>query len=389
MQRNRIPNKDNKWKHMDTFFWHRSLSRLLIALIFCGASAMSGAQDRLSLAPVNSYRAEQTLLLDVARSQDRLVVVGDQGTLLLSQDMGHSWQQIALPFSSMLTAVTFTENQTGWLVGHDGLLARSLDAGESWQQVMDGDRINSMRLDAVQRRYSALEQRSAAAPDDEELLDQLDSLSYQLDDAQVAIEEGPTTPMLDVWFLDNRRGFALGGYGILLRTTDGGDSWHYWGDRLPNPDSFHLNSIVSDSHGSLYIAGEAGFLVRSDDAGEHWYALETPYDGSFFAITAYQNRLYLMGLRGHLLVSDNGDDWRSLETGYHATLNGFAQTDEQLLLVGHGGQLLMSQDGERFKAVSSGGRRSFSTGIGTAEGWLLVGEGGLLRVSSEQGDHNG
>ena len=32
-------------------------------------------------------------------------------------------------------------------------------------------------------------------------------------------------PLLDVLFLDNRRGFAIGAYSLALQTDDGGETW--------------------------------------------------------------------------------------------------------------------------------------------------------------------
>jgi len=374
---------------MESCHWLRRVTAALIFSLLILTTHAVSAQDRLSLEPVLSSRAQQSLLLDITRSDNRLVAIGDQGTVLLSDDEGSSWQQRSIPFSVMLTAVTFSTSQNGWIVGHDGLLARSQDAGLSWQTVIDGAQINQLRLARVQQNYALLEQDVAAQPDNEALIDQLDELSYSLEDAEVAVEEGPTTPLLDIWFRDSNLGFALGGYGLLLKTSDGGENWQYWGDRLPNRDGFHLNSMTSDHLGRIYIAGEAGLLLRSDDAGESWVALDVPYDGSFFALTEYRNRLYLTGLRGNLFVSDDGESWSSLDTGYRATFNGAVSSTDELLLIGHGGRLLSSTRGDLFDVLESGGRRSFSTGIEIPGGWLLVGEGGVHKLVVKQGDDNG
>lgn len=374
---------------MESCHWLRRVTAALIFSLLTLTTHAVSAQDRLSIEPVLSSRAQQSLLLDITRSDSRLVAVGDQGTVLLSDDEGGSWQQVTVPVSVMLTGVTFSTPQNGWIVGHDGLLARSQDAGQSWQQVMDGTRINTLRLASAQQNYARFEQRVAAQPDNEALIEQLDELSYSLEDAEIAVEEGPTTPLLDIWFRDSSLGFALGGYGLLLKTSDGGDSWKYWGDRLPNPDGFHLNSMTADHLGRIYIAGEAGLLLRSDDGGDSWVALDVPYDGSFFALTEYRNRLYLTGLRGNLFVSSDGESWRSQDTGYSTTFNGAVSSADELLLIGHGGRLLSSAKGDLFEVLESGGRRSFSAGIDVADGWLLVGEGGVQKLVVKQGDDNG
>lgn len=360
--------------------------RFLLSIIAAAGvliAATPATADRLSAGAIPSYRASQTLLLDIERSGDRLIAAGDHGVIIYSDDDGQQWQQSDTPFSVMITALDFPSAEQGWAVGHDGLIARTRDGGGRWQAVLDGNDINRLRLARLEQLYSAAEARVDAEPDNDALLDRLDSLSFQLEDAQIAMEEGPAIPLLDIWFADQRTGFALGGYGILLRTDDAGDSWQYWGDRLPNPDSFHLNSMTRDHHGALYIAGEAGHIFRSDDGGESWILLDSPYQGSFFAIASQGGRLYLSGLRGHLFTSDNGADWRAVDIPTDKTLNAIIPLDDDVLIVGQGGAVFKGY-GDNFSAVKTGVRRSFSAAVATGQRWFLVGEGGVMTVSATQ-----
>lgn len=356
---------------------------LLLVLVLLGTGApMVFAADRLSTPSISSFRAEQTLLLDISSVGGQLVAVGDQGTVVRSGDHGATWQQLKTPFSVMLTGIFFTNSQYGWLVGHDGLLAKSEDGGVSWHKLLDGDQINQLRLSRLEARVAELRAQLDAQPDSERLAEQLDTTQWQAEDAAAALEEGPSVPLLDIWFADEQRGFALGGYGLLLKTEDGGQSWQYWGDRLDNPDSFHLNAMIADHRGYLYVIGEAGLLFRSIDQGEHWERLDSPYDGSFFAITEYQNNMYLMGLRGHLYRSVDGLEWQPIETGFSASLVGAITSEAELLLLGHGGVVLQSEDGKQFTRIDSGGRRSISAGAGLSGQYVLVGEGGVWALES-------
>lgn len=356
---------------------------LLLAVALVGASiSMVSVADRLSLPALTTFRADQVLLLDVAIAGDQLIAVGDQGTVIRSGDEGQTWQQLQTPFSVMLTSVFFTDAQRGWLVGHDGLLAVTQDSGVSWRKLLDGDQVNRLRLSRLQTTVSELEVQLNGEPENEMLAEQLDTAQWQADDAAAALEEGPSVPLLDIWFADDQRGFALGGYGLLLKTDDAGESWQYWGDRLDNPDNFHLNAMITDHRGYLYIIGEAGLLFRSVDRGEHWQRLDSPYDGSLFAITEYQNNLYLMGLRGHLYRSVDGLEWHIIDTGVNASLVSAIADEDGLVLVGHGGLVLKSRDGQRFSPIDSGSRRSISAGAGLPGKYVLVGEGGVMTLES-------
>ncbi|MDO6564898.1 YCF48-related protein [Amphritea sp. 1_MG-2023] len=363
----------------------RSLIHCFALAVLCGSHGVSAEAiaDRLNTPAFMSSHAEQRLMLDITAQGHQLVAVGDHGIVLRSTDQGQHWQQQATPFSVMLTSIFSTDQQHAWLTGHDGLLAVSHDGGVSWTPSLDGHQINQLRLQRLQANVSALKARVDAEPENALLAEQLDDAAWYADDAAMAVEEGPSIPLLDVWFANRQRGFALGAYGLLLKTDDGGENWVYWGDRLENPDNFHLHAIRLDHRGYLYIAGEAGLLFRSVDGGERWTRIVTPYDGSFFSITEFQQQLFLMGLRGHLYRSEDGLDWQAVNTGDKATLLGAVVDAQKLLLLGQGGLLLQSSDGQHFTRLDSGERRSMSAGVAVDGGYILAGEGGLLSVESE------
>lgn len=353
---------------------------VLTALLLSGSAFAQPSVDRLKTPALQSYRAEQTLMLDIAKRDQQLFAVGDHGVVMRSMDQGQSWQQQSTPFSVMLTAVFFSDAQHVWLTGHDGLLAVSRDGGVTWQTLLDGQQINQLRLHRLQDKVAELQTQLDVAPDNELLAEQFDNAVWSAEEAAVAVEEGPSVPLLDVWFANNQRGFALGGYGLLLKTEDGGQSWAYWGDRLDNPDNFHLNAMLVDHRGDLYIAGEAGLLFHSTDHGDSWTRIDTPYDGSFFSIIEYQQQLFLLGLRGHLYRSDDGQKWQAVNTGFNATLLSAVVAADKLVLLGKGGLILQSSDGQHFTSLDSGGRRSLSAGVAVEDRYILVGEGGLLSL---------
>ncbi|MFP3468218.1 YCF48-related protein, partial [Leifsonia sp. SIMBA_070] len=79
------------------------------------------------------------------------------------------------------------------------------------------------------------------------------------DDAQAFVEEGPTRPLLDVSFHDERSGMAVGAYGLILETDDGGANWRSRVGHLENAFGFHFYDIERLGEAVL-VAGEAGSL---------------------------------------------------------------------------------------------------------------------------------
>jgi photosystem II stability/assembly factor-like uncharacterized protein len=136
--------------------------------------------------------AEKSLLLDGQVIGDRIIVVGERGHILLSEDHGVSWQQQETPTRANLTSVFFIDPASGWAAGHDSVILQSRDGGRHWQEVY-------------------------ADPEDER-------------------------PILDLWFRDMNHGYAVGAYGLFLATEDGGKSWQ--------PLDFNPATLVANGDGA-------------------------------------------------------------------------------------------------------------------------------------------
>jgi photosystem II stability/assembly factor-like uncharacterized protein len=307
----------------------RALLVALLVVVMAPGAGIATAQDAELEVSVMAPLASKSLMLDAVVLDDRLVAVGERGHVLISSDNGASWRQVEVPTRAMLTAVAFVDNEVGVAVGHDSVIIRTTDGGDTWTQV-----------------YSA--------PEDE-------------------------APLFDVWFADADNGFALGAYGSFFRTADGGLTWDF--EPIGDTD-WHLHELARADNGKLYLAAEAGYAYRSDDGGETWIELPSPYEGSYFGVLPLDgDGVLLFGLRGHLFRSDDaGENWQEIPTGTVSLLtNGIQLADGTIVVVGLGGAVLVSTDGgQTFNFHQQPDRLGISTVVETADGSLLmVGEFGV------------
>jgi photosystem II stability/assembly factor-like uncharacterized protein len=167
--------------------------------------------------------------------------------------------------------------------------------------------------------------------------------------------EGPIQeldrPFFDIAFVGPGRGFIVGAYGRMLATADGGESWQSWQDRLPDGAGRHLYGVRGDG-ANVYVVGEQGTLYRSADGGLSFARVHSPYRGSFFGLWPSRGRVLIFGLRGHAFVSDDrGETWHPSRTGTTAHLVAAATLDgsqgPSVLLATQSGDLLLSRDGGR------------------------------------------
>ena len=299
--------------------------------------------------------ADQSMLLDGDSRDGLMAAVGERGHVLISSD-GKQWQQIIVPTRTTLTGVYFLDKMNGWVVGHDAIILRTTNGGKAWQKVHDDP-------------------------------------------------EGQT-PLFDICFRDEKRGIAIGAYGLYLVSEDGGASWEVGEMNVASvkladhsekddvkvaDDDFldlydpHLNSIAIADNGRAYIAAEAGKVYRSDDSGESWLPLATPYIGSFFGVLPVSGDTVLVfGLRGHLFRSeDAGDNWQEIETPTQEMLtNGIAVTEDEIYVTGLGGTILKSNDkGKSFSLLEQDHRNGFTAIIQNSAGELItVGEKGVSQL---------
>jgi photosystem II stability/assembly factor-like uncharacterized protein len=213
----------------------------------------------------------------------------------------------------------------------------------------------------------------------------LDDALFALDDIQAGSANGPSRPLLGVWFKNVNEGWVVGAYGIFLHTLNGGLTWQYVAG-LENPDRLHLNAVLGLTDGSLLVAGEGGRLHRSIDGGEHWTLIESATKASLYKLMAFSDEhLLALGFGGTLLGSDDrGMSWKTLPVPTRNSLYGGSQlADGSLLLTGQSGVLLRSSDGQHFQLWQVPGKKN--SWLGSVEvadkRLLLIGNGGLQIVS--------
>ena len=254
--------------------------------------------------------------------------------MLLSPDQGRSWTQILVPTRALLTGVSFPDAKHGWAVGHDGVILATRDGGQTWVR-QDGGK------------------------------------DWE-------------TIYLDVHFRDATHGFAVGAYGKFMVTTNGGQTWTA---EKPSEEEVHYNRITASPSGYLYLAGEAGLVLVSRDAGKTWLRSDVPYNGSFFgALPLPTGRVVIYGLRGHILRSDDhGGNWSEETNPAEVLIMGGARLAAgAIVLAGQGGNFFISRDDgltfTHWKPAALG--TSVADVIDAGDGAVLtVGEAGAVRVN--------
>ncbi|WP_310462624.1 YCF48-related protein [Sphaerotilus sp.] len=314
---------------------------------------------------------ERSVLQAATMAGARIVAVGERGIVLLSDDLGAHWRQAkGVPVSVTLTAVRFVDANMGWAVGHAGVVLHSVDGGETWVRQTDGLALAKLAVQEAQ-------ERARLAPNDPKV-------ARDLKAAQLLVSDGPDKPLLDLHFSDAKHGFVVGAYNLFFETSDGGATWTSAMGRLDNPKGLHLYAIRAQ-RGAVYIVGEQGLMLRSEDGGKRFEPLVSPYVGSWFTLlTMPDGALLAAGLRGNAYYSrDQGQTWSRIQGAAPVSfICAVALPDGAALLVNQAGQLLTSRTGEPMVDLGAPSLPPLADVLPLpgGAGLLAMGMGGVIRL---------
>ena len=190
-------------------------------------------------------------------------------------------------------------------------------------------------------------------------------------------DAGEDRPLFGVHFFDAHHGVAVGLWSLVLVTADAGATWR---SIAPPPPAgsmkadLNLLGLFADDRGRVYAAAERGMLLRSDDRGASWTYASTGYKGSFWTGLALPGGVLLAaGLRGSLYRSaDDGRSWVRVETGSTSSITAMAVHEDKVVAVGLDGLMLRSSDAGATFSSQVRTDRAALTGVTTTSGGRTV-----------------
>lgn len=283
---------------------------------------------------------------------------------------------------SLLLDVEGLSEQKLVAVGERGHVLISEDNGASWRQVITPTQATLTAVTFIDDHlgYAVGHQQVIL-----KTTDGGESWELQHHDA----EDLAFPALLDVWFRDGAWGLAVGAYGLMLETSNGGKDWSPVDlIELEDPDFGlpHFYGLAFDGRNNrLYMVGELGFLAVSDDFGETWERKDFPYQGSLFNVAvSSKGSIHAMGLRGNLFRStDQGETWEHIKTGTRASINSMVNIggSQQAYFAVDGVILVSNDDGQSVTIKQRNDRSGLMAGVMTGVNQLvIVGEKGAKKV---------
>ncbi len=149
-------------------------------------------------------------LNDIEMVDGKYGYISGYGVVLKTTDSGKNWELLNIQDENF-KAIKANGYDEAWTCGYNGSIHHTNDGGKTWERLRNGN-------DISRKRYH----------------------------------------LLDLVFVNQMEGYAVGEDGVMIYTDNGGRNWMEM-DKFTNA---HLRSIVALRDGSLMVCGDAGSLYR-------------------------------------------------------------------------------------------------------------------------------
>jgi photosystem II stability/assembly factor-like uncharacterized protein len=228
---------------------------------------------------------------------------------------------------------------------------------------------------------------------------------------------------------DGQHAWAVNYLNEILRTTDGGESWHQVENRLSEglwsvdnagPDSVwvvgspgiilrstdggqsfqqQISGVSAWLHGVFFLDSERGWVVggggialKTADGGENWELVVTGVSNDLYSVHFVDSLSgWACGLAGTIIhTTDGGETWQPQDANTRQGLYGiqFVGGDEGWA-VGTGGTICHTTDGGENWELQNSGTSSILYGVSFAnseQAWVVGRDGTILHTSSGGAD---
>jgi photosystem II stability/assembly factor-like uncharacterized protein len=287
------------------------------------------------------------------RPDGSIFAVGSKALLMASTDHGGTWTQQILkerPGSELfqdrdLYSIRFApDGKAGWIVGEEGTVLHSDDGGQTWTPQKAGTTKNLFKVAVVD------DQTAVAVGADGTIVRTTDGGS-----TWETLKSPKMIGLYDVTFTDKNDGWIAGEFSSILHSTDGGKTWNLayggnTGDFTIGP--FFTVVFTNPQHG--IAAGLAGDLLETSDGGKTWKPAKLPdaVPSYVIALNPADNAVWTGGNGGKMFSLNSGGQWKEMPRSTFHDLTDIAFAGKNGVAVGLNGTILLTDDaGEKWQAV--------------------------------------
>ena len=199
--------------------------------------------------------------------------IGEKGKIAATTN-GRDWELQTSKVDNGLKGIYFVNKDVGFAVGANDTILSTTTGGRSWK-IVQGGVIGAVGDDEA-TMYNAIQFIDestgwVAGVHVVPLVSQNSVIQKTMDGGQTweSQETGAEDVLQDIFFLDDKHGWAVGENGLILHTSNGGGKWAVQASGTEET----LRSIrFADKHMGWAVGGDlgVGVIVRTDNGGKDW-----------------------------------------------------------------------------------------------------------------------
>jgi photosystem II stability/assembly factor-like uncharacterized protein len=235
---------------------------------------------------------------------DNWVVFTNESDMLTTADAGVTWDTTSIGTGQSFQAAAFSSKTNGMVMASYG----------QWKTTTDGSTFVNVY------EWPAISFWGLAFPEDGtvmlgawgggEIAKSTDGGSTFSYPDNYASETGEN--IYEMEFLDANTGLIAGGYAMLKKTVDGGDTWVTIDNPMMYESNRHINAMHVAADGTVFVGGSKGDIMKSVDDGDTWTPIENEATQTVYDIHVF----------------DDGQIMASMGSGQFALYNAVTDTFE-------------------------------------------------------------
>lgn len=316
-------------------------------------------------------------------------VIAENSEILKTADGGNTWQSRIVEDIDLIDILTIDIN-TAYVLGRDYsgwsskyIILKTDDGGDNWTQydIATGNSLNCLYFTSKNRGWAAGSSGNIRMTTD-------GGISW----IDKSIRGHQRTPSIFyIHFTDDLNGVIMGyesyNYGFIIgNTADGGNTWNMNFSGLQN----YMYCGEFSSANVYYAAGEAGFVMSTNNYGANWSFPTNTTDASIHALSFIDANIgWAVGTDSSILKTiDGGLTWQKQHFGFSTNFIGVkfndfntgwllgardsynSETRQGLLVTDDGGENWTN----KFSAFEGNPTFSDVHFIDPANGWVITGQ---------------
>ncbi len=296
-----------------------------------------------------SYGYDQNRAVYVADA-NTWYAAGNNGYVVKTADAGDNWTTLSINSGNTTDFVHFVDANTGFIYVGNGQSVKTTDGGANFSSIYEWPGVSFWGLSLPTDDKVVLTGWGGGELSISE--DGGETFSYPSNAAT-----GYTGNIYEAEFVDANTGYIAGGSGFVAKTTDGGASFTNKDNPMAQLSNKHINSLRILANGNILAGGSSGIIIKSTDNGETWTQTTA---GEGFSGIVYdmfevgEGLIVASASSGQIGYStDGGDNWTLARDYGTMAMRAVEARNGVLLIVSSGGNIYRSTNFDELDSLEA------------------------------------